>query len=440
MFYVYCAFKINYLPTYLTYGATKPKDLEFVKDTVRDLSDLMEHGLQCDGKTVQVKLRCITCDAPARSMSKAIKQYSGYYGCDRCEQKGVWLGRMTFQDIDFVPRTDKTFRDQSQEEHHHGTTPFCDLKIDMVKQFPLDYMHQGCLVVTKRMILLWMRGPKSVKMSAQQVSQCSTRLLQLQRCVPSLFARKPRCLDEIDRWKATEFRQFLVYTGKIVLKGILRTELYDHFVAYSVAMCILVCPRLAAQHLRFARQLLEYVVVRGRELYGQHFLVYNVHSILHIADDVEEFGSLDACGAFMFENYNQHLKRMVRSGKSPLSQIVKSIREKDTSELIQSQGKATSILINQPNNAYIVDGATCCEVVAKTNRVDNNNKVFLCRVYERSHSLFMDPCDSRTIGVFCVQSKIARMKFLPESCLDKKAMIIEEDGTKAIFLAILHEF
>ena len=66
-------------------------------------------------------------------------------------------------------------------------------------------------------------------MSAGNVEAVSKKLIELKPLVPKMFARKPRGLAEVDRWKATEFRQFLLYTGKIALNGILRPDLYEHF-------------------------------------------------------------------------------------------------------------------------------------------------------------------------------------------------------------------
>ena len=47
---------------------------------------------------------------------------------------------------------------------------------------------------------------------------CSEKLLELKPFVHCTFSRKPRSLMDVDRWKATEFRQFLLYRGKIALK------------------------------------------------------------------------------------------------------------------------------------------------------------------------------------------------------------------------------
>lgn len=46
-------------------------------------------------------------------------------------------------------------------------------------------------------------------------------------------------LDDIDRWKATEFREFLLYTGPVVLRSVVSEEFYGHFLILHVAMSIL---------------------------------------------------------------------------------------------------------------------------------------------------------------------------------------------------------
>ena len=67
-------------------------------------------------------------------------------------------------------------------------------------------------------------------------------------------------------------------------------------------------PALALSYRDYAKQLMEYFVEQGKILYGDEFLVYNVHSMIHLADVVEVFGSLDGCSSFPFENHMQKLK------------------------------------------------------------------------------------------------------------------------------------
>jgi hypothetical protein len=49
---------------------------------------------------------------------KNVKQYSGYYGCDKCEQEGEWRGKMTFPEINAPLTTDQSFQMMTDEEHH----------------------------------------------------------------------------------------------------------------------------------------------------------------------------------------------------------------------------------------------------------------------------------------------------------------------------------
>ena len=156
--------------------------------------------MQDGDKVLSVSLRCCVCDAPARALVKGTKLCSGYFGCDKCAQKGMWVGRVVYPQVKNVElRTDGSFRDQVNEEHHHYVSPFCNLPIDMVKKFPIDYMHQLCLGVMRKLVLLWMRGNRGIKMSASNVEAVSKKMIELKPFVPKIFARKPRGLAEVDR-------------------------------------------------------------------------------------------------------------------------------------------------------------------------------------------------------------------------------------------------
>ncbi|KAE9529171.1 hypothetical protein AGLY_011967 [Aphis glycines] len=54
---------------------------------------------------------------------------------------------------------------------------------------------------------------------------------------------------------------------------------------------------------QFAKDLLEYFVESFQLIYGKHYVSYNIHAILHLVDDYEQFGTLVNCSAFCFENF-----------------------------------------------------------------------------------------------------------------------------------------
>ena len=55
--------------------------------------------------------------------------------------------------------------------------------------------------------------------------------------MPSEFSLQPRSLKDLDRQK--EFRQFLLYTGPMVLQDIISDNAYEHFLALSITLTIL---------------------------------------------------------------------------------------------------------------------------------------------------------------------------------------------------------
>ncbi|KAA3673998.1 uncharacterized protein DEA37_0002466, partial [Paragonimus westermani] len=141
-----------------------------------------------------------------------IKGYSGYFGCDKCTQERIRVARrLTFPSSHPPLRTHESFICQSNPAHHIGDLPFCDIPIDMVPIFPLDHMHLVCLGVMKRMLNLWLFSPvdRNIRLSANSVTLLSARISNLQADIPGDFPRRYRPLAEVQRWKATEFRQFL---------------------------------------------------------------------------------------------------------------------------------------------------------------------------------------------------------------------------------------
>ena len=55
--------------------------------------------------------------------------------------------------------TDELFSQLAHEHHRTGRSPLLDTPVNLVSQFPLDYMHLICLGVTHRLIMLWKKGP-----------------------------------------------------------------------------------------------------------------------------------------------------------------------------------------------------------------------------------------------------------------------------------------
>ena len=73
-------------------------------------------------------------------------------------------------------------------------------------------------------------------------------------------------------------------------------------------------------YLTFSKDLLSYFVKKSKDFYSEKFIVYNVHSLLHIADDREHFKtSLNKISAFPFENYLHSIKKLVKNAKKTYS-------------------------------------------------------------------------------------------------------------------------
>lgn len=316
-------------------GKQKPSSVsEYTQKLIQELDHLIHNGITLSKDDtdyhIPFNLACIICDTPARAFVKCSKGHSGYFGCDKCSQRGLWRGKMTFPETDAPRRTDSSFDEMLNIEHHLGPSPFRNLPIGMVSQFPLDYMHLVCLGVMKRLIWLWMNGPRTnnCRVSAQTVQLISDSLINLKNHMPREFNRKGRPLFEVERWKATEFRQFLLYTGPVVLKNHLSSAAYNHFLLLFVGIFCLSCDFLFEAYRVYAGDLLRLFVQQFGQFYGQDMIVYNVHGLTHLAEDAGNFGLLDNYSSFPFESFLGGLKKLVRKPNLALQQAIRRISER----------------------------------------------------------------------------------------------------------------
>ena len=146
-------------------------------------------------------------------------------------------------------------------EHQVAQSPLVKYNISCVTSFSLDYMHLICLGVVRRMLFCWKSGPRSCRLSHKQLTQLSDHLCTLHGRFPREFVRQPRTCFEMERWKATEFRSFLLYCEPVVLKKILSTSGYEVFLALSVAVSFtLESNSKRCNYLVYAKNLLHFFV------------------------------------------------------------------------------------------------------------------------------------------------------------------------------------
>lgn len=237
-------------------------------------------------------------DAPAKAFVLNVKSHSGYSSCTKCIEKGEYQNRrIAFSDKPSRLRTDEDFINKTSEGYHLGTSCLENIpQFGLVSHVPLDYQHLLCLGVVKKLINLWLCDALKVRLPFRKVQVISNALENIIRPhVPVEFQRKPRSLFHFRQWKATEWRQLLLYTGPTILKPVLSTEVFNNFLTLHVAITIL-CSNsccLNEKYLEYAQNLLQHFVTTFKIIYGSHHVSHNVHGLLHLTYDVRNYGSLD---------------------------------------------------------------------------------------------------------------------------------------------------
>lgn len=99
---------------------------------------------------------------------------------------------MAYLDMNAPLRTDQSFRTKIDEFYHKGVSPLEYLPIDMTSSVVLEYMHNVCLGVMKRLLAFWVKDKKSVRLENPEA--ISDELNKIKSFFPVEFNRLPRTL------------------------------------------------------------------------------------------------------------------------------------------------------------------------------------------------------------------------------------------------------
>lgn len=317
------------------------------------------------------------------------------------------------------------------------------------------------------MINLWHTSELNVRLSSQNIKQISDTLENMKHNVPLEFQRKPRSLLYFRQWKGTEFRHLLNYTGPVVFKNVLRSDVYNNYLTLNIAMTILSseihCKN--SEFINYARKLLSHFVTSFKSLYGSHNVSYNVHWLLHLVDDVEKFGPLDNFSAYRFENYLGKLKKKNRKDDKPLQQIARRYTEIENNLKIDglkiinnneikykkehSEGPLFDefIFCTQFKEAYFYNftlkvddiNNNCVgikeNVIALIKNIVYNNKTkqyfLIGKEYSEKQALYTVPCNSSILNIFELNNLSNNYKMWPISSVICKYFVYNIPGTNS---------
>lgn len=282
--------------------------------------------------------------------------FNGSHGCTKCEAIGKYShvsNTTVFTDLNARMRTNESFRSKADPHHHKGDTPLTDLPIDMVNRFVVgDELHLLHLGLMRKFLNGWKTGAFGMrtKWSAANMREISTYLLSCNTHKPPEIHRRIRSLQELPRWKGTELRTFMLYTSLTVLKKFLPDKYFKHYLLFYCSVVILGSEFHCERMIDLADEMIRSFLNIFKTLYGIEHFTSNLHNLVHLVEEVREFGVLCKFSAYSFENKMQIIKLLVRSGNQPLSQIAKRILESENTVDIERLDQEPKIKLCKKTN------------------------------------------------------------------------------------------
>jgi len=382
----------------LWFSPTKPDMNTFLSPFVQELCKLQSEGIdiQLLGHNSPTNFKIYTLissvDSVARPMIQRIKQFNGKFGCSYCLNEGVIrdVGRGSCRVYlgDVGPK-------RTLEQHFADCNSIDQLEVDningvkgtsvvllldtfhIIDSLVPDYMHCVLLGVVKTFVEAWFDSSsfENEWYLGRHVKEFDFRLMNIKP--PSEITRTPRSINDRKQYKASEWRTFLLYYSSVCLKSLLHQSYYQHWSLFISAIYGLLKDNCTAEEINNSEDGLKKFVFQIPNLYGENFMKFNVHLLLHLSSHVRRWGSLWAWSAFPYEHYNGVIGNFFRGTQCVPQQILKTYQFKTTMNIMISNMQAAKSnqksinprilnLLTRLNGYSHVTNATCLDLKLTT--------------------------------------------------------------------------
>lgn len=320
-------------------GPTKPLMKLLLDPILSSLKNLSTDGIMINTpngmQRLKGKLVMGLFDLPAKAAVLCAKQYNGLHGCSVCLHPGKRLSNNSnvYPPEPHEMRTHAGVISAAQQALETGTvvegimqlSPLAS-ELNLVDSVPTDYMHATLEGVMKMLLNYWTKSTNHNKpyYVGRQIGEIDKELMKQRP--PSEFSRPPRSLEKhLSYWKASEFRNWMLYYSLPLLLGKLPSLYWHHYSLLVCAIHILLKDRISLAEIDAAEKMLNDFYALVPELYGEAACTHNVHLLSHLCKYVRLWGPLWTHSLFGFESKNGQLKHLFHGKQNIFQQLLFNI-------------------------------------------------------------------------------------------------------------------
>jgi len=182
-------------------------------------------------------------------------------------------------------------------------------------------MHCALEGTVKKLLELWFKSSnhKYQFYLNSKIKYIDKLLLKIQ--YPSELPRNQRSIINYKLFKANECRNLIYYCFIYILKDSMPQDYYEHLINYILFIRILTKDYIDENDINNSKALINKFVTDFNKLYGTTHLSYNLHSHLHLPDQVKIYGPLNKLSCFAFEGdiINNNLRQFLLDLKKTTS-------------------------------------------------------------------------------------------------------------------------